>query len=264
MLTPFYYSLALVFVMLLAALEWTAFMGLKSVLGKSLYLILFLVILTLIHLQLEISPDSRQLDSAIVETVMLVAASGWLLALILLSKYPGNEVVWGGKIRIGVMGLLVIIPAWLGILQLKYFSAQGYYVFALIALVSIADIGAYFTGKKWGSRKLAPKISPGKSWAGFWGGLVSCLLLSLVLMWLFHSLVKPLAPGTWIILTCMSGVVAILSVIGDLFESMLKRHQNLDDSGKILPGHGGIMDRIDSLVAATPVLVLTLLYLLRT
>ena len=135
-------------------------------------------------------------------------------------------------------------------------------VLALISLVSIVDIGAYFSGRAWGNSKLAPALSPKKTWAGFWGGVTSCVLLAALLAIALHVYVQPLDGFSLILLLLAALVLAGISVVGDLYESMLKRRQGLKDSGRSLPGHGGLLDRVDSLLAATPVFVLTLLYFL--
>src|SRR5690606_10334418 len=109
---------------------------------------------------------------------------------------------------------------------------------------------------------LAPDLSPKKSWEGFWGGMTCSVLLAAVLLWCLHQYVTALDVATMIALLMLAVVVAVASVEGDLYESMLKRSRGIKDSGRILPGHGGILDRIDSLTAAAPIFVFFLLILL--
>ena len=120
----------------------------------------------------------------------------------------------------------------------------------------MADIGAYFAGRAFGKAKLAPRVSPGKSWAGVWGGLAAVALLAIV-----ASLLANAGVAEAMLLVVASLVTGFVSVLGDLLESMLKRFRGIKDSSQLLPGHGGIMDRIDSLTAAIPVfaLMITLL-----
>ena len=114
-----------------------------------------------------------------------------------------------------------------------------------------------------GRRPLAPALSPKKTWAGLWGGLVSCTLFTWsVLAWV-HLQYRELSASVWALLMMISLLLAVYAVVGDLFESMLKRHRGIKDSGRTLPGHGGILDRIDSLLAATPVFVLGIALLSR-
>jgi phosphatidate cytidylyltransferase len=123
-------------------------------------------------------------------------------------------------------------------------------MYALL-LVWVADSGAYFAGRALGKRKLAPRVSPGKTWAGFWGGLIACAALALCVAWW-----RP--PSALLIWLALAVVVAAYSVVGDLTESLGKRFAGLKDSGTLIPGHGGVLDRFDSLLAAAPVLALGL------
>lgn len=146
-----------------------------------------------------------------------------------------------------VAGLLVLLPAWLALLHLR--KVSPWLVLLVVMVVAIADSAAYFSGKAFGRRKLAPEISPGKTWEGVIGAALAVSLLGLAL-----SLVHGFSP--WIIVGLL--LLMVLSVIGDLFESLLKRQAGLKDSGNILPGHGGILDRVDGLTSTLP---LALLYL---
>jgi phosphatidate cytidylyltransferase len=194
--------------------------------------------------------------------VLAVTGTGvvfWCLAAWLVMSFPVTQTLWGTRPRTALMGLFTLLPVWCALIQLKYLNNAGYLVLAVIALVSIADIGAYFVGRAWGSSKLAPRVSPGKSWAGFWGGMCASALLTCLLLLPVNALVEPLNPLAVVLLLLTGVVVAVFSVFGDLFESMLKRSQGMKDSGSLLPGHGGVLDRIDSLTAAAPVFVFVLL-----
>jgi phosphatidate cytidylyltransferase len=126
----------------------------------------------------------------------------------------------------------------------------------LLVMVWLADSGAYFAGRQWGKTRLAPAISPGKTWEGVYGGLLSSLVFAAVAGGLYsHSF-------TWTLMFMLVAAVAVLfSVAGDLLESLMKRHSGVKDSGKIIPGHGGIFDRVDSLVAAAPMFLTGFLWL---
>ncbi len=261
-LSPFYFGLALALVFIPALLEWSGFMGLQSFSGKCLYLLLFYSLLCVTGFALGVSPSAAAIHENLVTAIMIASFAFWLFAFYAVLRYPRAVTLWQGRMRIGLMGLFCMLPTWVGLLQLKYLADSGYLVLALIALVSIVDIGAFFVGSAWGNKKLAPELSPKKSWAGFWGGMVSCVSLSVLLIGLLHFYLQPLSGGQLLFLFVIALVVASISVIGDLYESMLKRHQGVKDSGSSLPGHGGILDRVDSLMAATPVFVLTIMYLL--
>jgi phosphatidate cytidylyltransferase len=125
------------------------------------------------------------------------------------------------------------------------------------ALVWAADVGAYFAGRAFGKRKLAPRVSPGKSWEGVYGGLALALVIAGIAgTWLFR-----LDGGTWLAFLLLSVAVVLLSIVGDLGESLLKRQAGAKDSGTLLPGHGGMLDRVDSLLAALPAMALGLKWL---
>jgi phosphatidate cytidylyltransferase len=141
-----------------------------------------------------------------------------------------------------VCGALIIVPAWLALDSL-YLRSPELLLFALL-IVWIADIGAYFAGKAFGKVKLAPKISPGKTWEGVIGGLCAVVALSVA-----GSMVLALDIA---VLLPFSVAVGMLSIVGDLTVSMFKRSAGVKDSGSLFPGHGGILDRIDSVSAAVP------------
>ena len=174
----------------------------------------------------------------------------WLFILLAMTQYQfsGN---WNRRRRL-LMGLLSTVLLWICVNGLvfihSHFEQGGWLLMYLLSLVWVADIGAYFSGRKFGKHKLAPGISPGKTWEGVIGGLV------LNVGWI--SLVYQLSNGWGLAYAGFLGLgilTAGLSVVGDLYESILKREAGVKDSGRILPGHGGVLDRIDSVIAATPV-----------
>ncbi len=191
--------------------------------------------------------------------IMLLGAGlvWWLMALMLAISYPDSSSAWRPRLIKMVIGWLVLIPAWAGLVFLKSQGGDGdawhehsgnLLILYVFFLVWGADVGAYFSGKAFGRRKLAPHLSPGKTWEGVIGGLMLITVIALGVGWyrelgLFHML--GLLAVTW--------VVGFVSVLGDLLESMFKRERGIKDSSQLLPGHGGVLDRIDSLTAAIPV-----------
>jgi phosphatidate cytidylyltransferase len=153
-----------------------------------------------------------------------------------------------GAVRGVLLGLLTLLPAWFSVVFLLGEPAGAYYFLWCVGIVAAADIGAYFIGRRFGSRKLAPSISPGKTLEGFFGGLVAASL--------FTSLVALTIGLNGIYFLLAGCLLAAISVIGDLWISRFKRAAGIKDSGHILPGHGGILDRIDSLLAALPLFVI--------
>lgn len=146
-------------------------------------------------------------------------------------------------------GFLIVVPAWCGLLQVHGGGNHGpwWTLFGLM-LVWVADSGAYLAGSRWGTTKLAPRISPGKTWAGVYGALAASAVVGVIGAWLLGMRGLPLAG---IFLLAMLTVLA--SIVGDLYESLIKRHANVKDSGDLFPGHGGMFDRLDSVFAALPV-----------
>ncbi len=149
-------------------------------------------------------------------------------------------------------GTVLLLPAWLALLQMQ---AQAWLLLMLMAIVWISDTAAYFCGKRWGRRRLAPDISPGKTWEGVYGALAGVTVYYLLL-----STTGAVPPG---ILQGLAGcgifvLLTILGVEGDLFESWIKRTAGVKDSGTVLPGHGGVLDRIDALIASMPAAALML------
>jgi phosphatidate cytidylyltransferase len=142
-------------------------------------------------------------------------------------------------------GALVLLPAWLALVYLR--KNNPWLVLVVVMVVAIADSAAYFSGKAFGRHKLAPRISPGKTWEGVAGAAAAVSLFGLAL-WLIFGFTP------WIMVGLVGLVV--LSIVGDLFESLLKRQAGLKDSGDILPGHGGILDRIDGLTSTLPLAAL--------
>jgi phosphatidate cytidylyltransferase len=258
-LSPTYFAGFLSLILMPALFEWAGLMGLTRRRDTLLWIGLFTVVL--FGLMVLMSLDGSILDARDVAIICVLALVFWLIVFYFLREYPQRQSIWQARWTIGAMGLATLIPTWVGLYYLKVLAPSGALVFILVALVSVVDIGAYFSGRAWGKRKLAPALSPKKSWAGFWGGMAGCGLLTLGLLTWVHLNYQPLSLDLWLLLLAAAMLLAVFSVIGDLFESMLKRHRGIKDSGRSLPGHGGILDRIDSLVAATPIYVLALIML---
>lgn len=179
-------------------------------------------------------------------------AFAWLAIPVLMTqyRYSGN---WSFPVRL-LVGMFTLALMWICLQGLVFvhahFSYGPWLLLYLLSLVWVADTGAYFAGKKFGKNKLAPAISPGKTLEGVAGGVVANIL------WI--SLIFSLNDGWGIqypYFLLLSLVTSLISVVGDLYESVLKREAGFKDSGKILPGHGGVLDRIDSIIAATPVFI---------
>ena len=175
--------------------------------------------------------------------VFFVVAVFWLFIVPIWFK---TRMVISNKVIMASLGLLLIASLWLALICAK--SADPALLLVLLATIWIADSAAYFAGKNFGKHKLAPSISPGKTWEGVFGALFAVTLFGAILYIGFDFKEWAIFPALWII--------TILGVAGDLFESMIKRQAMLKDSGSLLPGHGGILDRIDGLIPSLPIAIL--------
>lgn len=234
-------------VVLFAAWEWTRLAAFGVLAWRVAYLLLVLVAMGLLYGQ---QPAQR-------EIVLLAGCLWWIYAFWLIRRYPALGSHWRHPGLLAVTGLLVLLPAWAALLHLNDSTQRGQLILLLLGLVAAADIGAYFTGRTFGRTKLAVRVSPNKTWEGFVGGMLLCCALALVvyLVWQDEGQGTPLQV-LQVLAAALS--VAVFSVVGDLFESMLKRQAGMKDSGSVLPGHGGVLDRIDSITAALPLYALAL------
>jgi len=174
----------------------------------------------------------------------------WAGILVLLAMYEqGTTLYKENKWILRVSAFFVLVPAWIALVTLH--QHHPVLVLYLIFLVAVADSGAYFTGKAFGKNKLAPELSPGKTREGMLGGLAGAVVWAIL-----GAIFFDLGVRDWIYFIVLSIAVALLSVAGDLFESLIKREAGQKDSGNILPGHGGILDRVDGLIATLPLFAL--------
>jgi phosphatidate cytidylyltransferase len=156
-----------------------------------------------------------------------------------------------------LLGMVVLVPLWAALVDLRTHGAM--LVLLLMGVVWIADSAAYFTGRKFGKHKLAPTISPGKTWEGAFGALIAVLVYLLIVLLVMHS--TTFDARSWLLpVMLLGGLMLYLSIIGDLFESWIKRVAGAKDSGSVLPGHGGVLDRIDALTSTLPIAALVLLH----
>ncbi|OED41834.1 phosphatidate cytidylyltransferase [Endozoicomonas sp. (ex Bugula neritina AB1)] len=186
--------------------------------------------------------------------VLSVAVLWWLAAFWLVKGYPDSARFCENRFVRLLMGLLTLVPAWFALVQLKSMEQGGWLIFMVLITVWAADCGAYFAGRAFGKIKLAKNVSPKKTLEGGVGGVLLAVLISAgIALWNDFSFARGLG------LLLLTVLTTLVSILGDLWESMLKRERGIKDSSDLLPGHGGILDRIDSLTAATPVFTLALI-----
>jgi phosphatidate cytidylyltransferase len=223
----------------IGAAEWGRLIGLITPAGRIAYVTMYSLLMGLLW-------QYRSLGT--LEIAAFAGAAWWLLAWLWLGNFEfaaGQERrnVW----LKGAAGLLTVIPAWSALILIHRGPVAGHWwLLYVLVLIWLADVAAFFTGRLFGHTKLAPRISPGKTYAGVYGALAGTVLLAVAVDLWFESL-------TLLPLLALSLVTVVFSIIGDLFESLIKRHSNFKDSGALLPGHGGVFDRIDSVVAALPI-----------
>ena len=241
-LPNFAFLLFTALILVLAGWEWGGLIQLKYYYEKIIFLVILLITFFCSYYFLKILP-------------YIIAVAWWCYATYLVYQYPRKNSIWlQNKNFAYITGIILLVPAMLGLNALRQLGV-GYLLLALFLIWSM-DTGAYFAGRRFGKHKLAPNVSPGKTIEGLIGGLILTSIMAIIALSMLH---EPLT--NWPGLLVLSLITATLSVIGDLFESMVKRQANVKDSGTILPGHGGILDRIDSLTAAIPIFTLGLLLL---
>lgn len=244
-LPTFWMALLFAVLALIAAWEW-AVMVCEKISARIIYV---LVCAVLLWLSWSMFADEHT------RLLLLIAGCFWALVLFVLAMYQPS---WLGDTILHSFlqqsGYLVILAGWSAIIALHQ-QNPSMLLFFLI-LIWFADSVAYFSGKRFGRIKLAEHLSPGKTREGVLGGVLAVFLLSLLGLFIFK--LSGIA-AVYFVLLCL--LTALISVVGDLFESLLKRNAGVKDSGALFPGHGGVLDRIDSLLSASPGFVLGLYWL---
>ena len=221
---------------LAGAWEWSAFLRAQQSIARAAYVVVVALLLPAVWYVTAL-PDGLRI-------ILVTALVWWLVALAWIIFAPRKVAPWSAALA----GLLALVPAWLTLVRLRLDVPHGAeWVLFTLLLVWGADVGAYFAGHRFGRTRLAPEVSPGKTWEGVLGGFAL-------------SAIVAVAGSAWFALPLVTFLPLCLatvgfSIVGDLTESLLKRFAGLKDSGTLFPGHGGVMDRIDSVTGAAPVLL---------
>jgi phosphatidate cytidylyltransferase len=229
-------------IVLVGAWEWSSFPRFPAQLARFVYVLAIAVAMALAY--------QATRDAARLNALLYFALAWWAVAFLWVTLAPAAH----NRATVALAGLIVLVPAWVALANLYQSSDEGAVrVLFLLVLVWAADIGAFFAGRAYGRLKLAPRVSPSKTWEGVLGGLALSALIAAVSAGWFQL------PRLAFLSLCLA--VVLLSIVGDLTESMFKRYAGLKDSGSIFPGHGGMLDRIDSVTAAAPAFLLGLRWL---
>lgn len=229
------------FAVLLGAWEWTALIALRQPSSRWTFLALIAASLALVY---------GEEPGLVLPALLGAGVAWWLYALTRLANFSQSGGValpmqgMGGVLA----GWLTLVPAWGALIWMHTLFAGSWFILLLLVIIWSADTGAYFAGRAWGRRRLAPAISPGKTVEGALGGLGAALVAAFLVRELPQ--VPYMAVGGFLLLVVST---VFFSVAGDLYESMIKRRHGVKDSGNLLPGHGGVLDRLDSLTAAAPI-----------
>ena len=233
--------------------EWAALVGAQVAFSRTAYAAVIPLLCGALWMGLALDGPEAALHA---RPWLAAAALLWSAMLVGLKYYSAGRGVWGYLWVRAVMGWLMLTATWLAVTVCLTLINGPFVVFLLILTVAAADIGAYFAGLRFGQHALAAEISPAKTWEGFWGGML-CVALLATLIW--QNLPLSQLHLGWGSLMVLGLATAGASVVGDLTVSLLKREVGLKDSGSLLPGHGGLMDRLDSICGAAPVFALGLL-----
>jgi len=235
-----YWAICMLSVTLLSLREWASMVGFNK---KQIYG--YLTISVLVGLFVLVRLQNNNSHHFFFQSMLIFAVATFFWSIIV-PIWLAKQFRLRDNTAKALLGWLLMLPLWLALICAKIVDPK--LVLVLLATIWIADSAAYFAGKNFGKHKLAPTISPGKTWEGVAGALIAVTLFGLVLRLGFDVKNAAIFPALWIT-TCFG-------VIGDLFESMMKRQANIKDSGDLLPGHGGILDRIDGIIPSLPIAIL--------
>ena len=244
----------LILIVAIASQEWARLVGYSSLLAIIFYIIT--ILLTIFLISEYIFLDDIQYSKSI-QSLLGVSSIWWVIAFLWVKNYPESASVWNSRIVKSFMGFFIIIPLWFCVVFIFNLDYGRYLLILFVILVAAADIGGYIVGRKIGKHALIPSVSPNKTWEGFYGGLIfsifliSCIWLVFPIDYKFHSF-------SYLMLITIFTVIG--SVVGDLTVSMLKREGGHKDTGSLLPGHGGLLDRVDGIFGAAPIFTLGIFF----
>lgn len=233
---PLAFGIALLVLFMFASWEWSRLMGITMLYSRIAYVLLIGAVISVLYLWVNST-----------FWLMGIALFCWLLVLMAVIMYPKGIDIWSNKSNLSLLGIIILAASWLALVLLRQYEQGIGLVLYLLILVWSTDSGAYIIGKVFGKHKLCPQLSPGKTIEGAIGGIILAGIISVIGGFVFEVI-----GWQWLLWLTLALLTSVLSMFGDLLISMLKRQQGLKDTGHLLPGHGGILDRIDSLLSAAP------------
>jgi phosphatidate cytidylyltransferase len=245
------WSLLVVALMMQGTSEWARLSGLQGRVAYLYWGATLLLMLGLLWLDTQLAPGETNYPHLM---AYLFSAALWLL-VVPAWLMSGVRITHQGLLML--VGWVVLVPTGLAMIDLRAWTPSPWMLLFVMGIVWVADSAAYFTGRKYGKTKLAPSISPGKTWEGVAGAIFG-VSIYVALVWTFSTEFSRLQVLPAMMLTAWWWVV--LAVLGDLFESAIKRQAGVKDSGALLPGHGGLLDRIDALTSTLPLAMLALIF----
>lgn len=247
--SPIAFAAVATLIMGLALDEWLQLTGATRLVSRCVALVAAVLLLV-------VAAAQRELIALAALPFSAIAAASWVVIAAVLVQ-PGAVALKLPRALGIALALLLVLAAWLALMHLLLQGALM--LLSVVLIVSIADTAAYFAGRAFGRRKLAPHISPGKTWAGVVGGVVAVLLVAVTIWQLSPSAAlfanEMFAVNGVLAALFLLALLVAMSVVGDLFESLLKRQAGVKDSGQLLPGHGGVLDRIDAMLPVLPAAV---------
>ena len=243
---PSLWALLVTLMVMQGAWEWSKLAQMRGIAAVTYMVVTLIIFLAVLMMHFVLHPH---LKDQIQILIYVVTVAFWL---VLVPAWFKQGWSLRNPMLLALLGWIVLIPAGMAMLGLRAVSPQPWWLLGVMGLVWVADISAYFTGRMFGKNKLAPRISPGKTWEGVAGAMVGSLIY---VFWVMS--ISGMTQRYSLILFAIVGVA--LSVIGDLFESAIKRLAGVKDSGTLLPGHGGLLDRIDALTSTLPFAALVLI-----
>ncbi|MEM7079940.1 MAG: phosphatidate cytidylyltransferase, partial [Pseudomonadota bacterium] len=221
------FALLFCLIICLGMYEWAGLAGYSRPVARIFYCVVFAALCAILYMLPTLQDE-----------LLGVGAIFWISAMLGVVVYPRGGRIYRQRALVAAVGWLVGVCAWVALLKVRGAEQGSIWLLWVLVLVWAADIGAYFAGKTFGRHALAPNVSPGKTWEGAAGGTALAALVCSVALLLWQGFT-----WQWLLVIC---VLVAISIFGDLFESVLKRSSDTKDSGNLLPGHGGMLDRIDS------------------